>query len=82
MLEGKDDVPIAGMERYLSGEKPYTAAEFEKVTNFLSGKLVLADSTVLAPGAQPPDTTSSITHGGFDDDRYTIDSINALLGLA
>jgi hypothetical protein len=82
VLEGKDDVPIAGMERYQSGEKPYTSAEFEKLRSFLADKLVLANSLELDPDAQPPYTTSAVTHGGFDDDQPTIDSVNALLALA
>lgn len=81
VLEGKDDVPIVGMERYIKHLQQYKENAFIQVGSFLneSNRLVLSNSEILSPMAQVPFITKSETHGGFDDDPSTIASINYLL---
>ncbi|KUI97427.1 alpha/beta hydrolase [Vibrio sp. MEBiC08052] len=81
VLEGKDDMPIIGMARYISQPEQYKENAFAKVRAFMSedNRLILSNSSELNPGAVAPLITTSETHGDFDDDEATISSINKLL---
>ncbi|MDW6094374.1 alpha/beta hydrolase [Vibrio rhizosphaerae] len=81
VLEGKDDMPIIGMERYISQPEQYKENAFAKVRDFMrqDNRLILSNSSELNPGAVAPFITTSETHGDFDDDEATISSINTLL---
>ncbi len=81
VLEGKDDMPIIGMERYIHQVDQYKESAFTKVRAFMNqdNRLILSNSDELNPEAAPPFITTSETHGDFDDDDSTIRSINKLL---
>lgn len=80
VLEPDVDAPLAGMERYLSGQKPYDDTVLSEVRAFLlepgESRLVLSvtDGTA-GPGLQ----SASTSHGGFDDDDSTRASLAALI---
>lgn len=80
VLEPEVDAPLAGMERYLSGRKPYDDAVLSGVRAFLLepglSRLVLSVTGGTAgPGLQ----SASTSHGGFDDDDLTRASLAALI---
>ena len=70
VLEGTDDEPIVGMERYLSGASPYDSADLNSIRTFLTApnRLVLAKTT--SPGVDGL-RSESVRHGDFDDDPLT-----------
>ena len=81
VLEGRDDVPLLGMERYLTGRSPYNTNSFKKVRGFLGqqDRLVLSNTDYTDPDAQFPNISRSVTHGDFDNDPGTLQSISVAL---
>ena len=83
ILENGDDVPIAGMEHYYSGQEPYDEpmliqhADFLKATN--QDRLVLSRSSVLNPDANEGLRTNAERHGDFDDNAETRESLTHYL---
>ena len=80
VLEDEVDQPLVGMERYLSGEVPYNDTALLEVRNYLlenfPERLILATTDSLAlPGQQ----STAVTHGGFDDDHSTLESLQFIL---
>lgn len=75
------DKPIAGMMRYASREAPFDEGLAREWADFIlaDGRLALANSTVLAPDAPEGMRTASETHGGFDNDALTQQSLTAIL---
>ena len=80
ILDGDADSPVVGLRRHTSGEKPYDAAPFIAVSQFLAkpeNRIVLSRS---AADAGPGLRTSSGRHGDFDDDDETLKSLTAIVG--
>ncbi len=80
-LEASDDVPIAGMERYLVQTEKYNSPDFVAVREFMQqpNRLILSNSQVLSPDSSLPYITTSEKHGDFDNDSETLKSINHLI---
>lgn len=80
VLEPDVDTPIAGMERYLSGQKPYDDSMLNGIRGFLltpdGSRLVLSKTDPAAPAGSRSESTS---HGGFDDDDATRGSLRVLI---
>ncbi|MES9904119.1 MAG: hypothetical protein ABW168_15775 [Sedimenticola sp.] len=79
VLEDEVDKVIAGLELQLRGEKPYNDATHMEVHQFVNAaglnQLVLSQTTDAPPGLN----SESTSHGGFDDDPTTRQSLKALL---
>jgi hypothetical protein len=79
VLEQASDVPLAGLVRYLSAQKPYDAPDLVRIANWLKepGKNCIVQSVTsdVTPGL----VSSSTTHGDFDDDFPTLESIKAII---
>ncbi len=81
-FERKRETPILGMEKFVNGENDELDEEFidGEVAEMLRKKINGWDSLVIA-GAAPAekksggDISRSETHGGFDNDTYTLNSI-------
>ena len=82
-LEDGDDVPVVGMERYLSGAPPHDEAALVDIRAFLlpaqGPRLVLSRTDQLAPGAGAGFRSNSTKHGDFDDDPDTRASLTAII---
>lgn len=78
VLEEEVDEEIAGLERQLRGEAPYDDAAHLEANQFINAaglnRLVLSQKTDAAPGLN----SGSTSHGGFDDDGPTRQSLKAL----
>lgn len=82
VVESKDsaDVPLVGMKRYFSGQKPYTGKKMpgvDQVRGFLSVS-PSAGVWSIATGSAGQESASA-NHGDFDDDAKTLDSIKHAL---
>lgn len=75
------DAPIMGMMRHATGRGPFASGAAAEWTAFMTAhrRLVLSDSAVLDPDAIVGRRSSSRSHGGFDDDGPTRESLTALL---
>ena len=75
------DAPIMGMIRHASGQGAFADGPAAEWAPFMRdrARLVLSDSAILDPGAQAGRRTTSHTHGGFDDDGPTHESLTELL---
>ncbi len=75
------DAPIMGMTRHATGQDPFKTGPAADWAAFMTAqqRLVLADSSVLDPSSGVGRRSSSRTHGGFDDDGPTLESLTALL---
>jgi len=81
-FEGKKETPVLGMERFISyGSQdpnkdiidPDVAALFQKKVNSLPSLIIAGEgrsSTRISPSL-----SRSETHGGFDNDEYTMNSV-------
>ena len=76
-FERKRETPILGMEKFVKGDSEYVDKE---IAQMLQRPVNGWDSLVIA-GAAPakktwgPDISRSETHGGFDNDMYTLNSV-------
>jgi hypothetical protein len=78
VLEEEPGVGIAGLERQLSGRRPYDSADYVTVREWLgqTNRLVLsATDDTASPGLG----AHAARHGDFDDDERTLQSIVALI---
>lgn len=75
------DAPLMGMMRHASGQSPFETGPAADWAGFMTAqqRLVLSDSTKIDPGAVAGRRTSSHSHGGFDDDGLTRESLTELL---
>ncbi|RJG09034.1 hypothetical protein D3879_24785 [Pseudomonas cavernicola] len=75
------DAPIMGMMRHASGQGPFRNGPAADWAAFMTAqqRLVLSDNTVIDPSAVAGRRTSSRSHGGFDDDGPTRESLTELL---
>ncbi|SFM91547.1 hypothetical protein [Rugamonas rubra] len=83
VLEGGDDVPLVGMARYLFDNDTYRTDPLPALRVFLvdhpTHRLVLAKSSELAPAASNGLRCDAISHGGFDEEILTAQSLTYLL---
>jgi hypothetical protein len=74
-LEKEVDSPLAGLDRHARGESPYDDDVLSAVHDFLHEpgrhRLVLSATLNAGPGLN----SAAATHGGFDDDPVTLDSL-------
>jgi len=70
ILEEERDAHILGLQRHITGNKPYVGDMFTRIKTFLAdeGKIVYSKSDDTALGGFK---TGSLSHGGFDDDKET-----------
>ena len=76
-FEGRRDKPILGMERFINGKKEIIDAVVSKLFKSKIGEwpsLVIA-GTADASVKDGPSVSRSDTHGGFDNDTYTLNSV-------
>ena len=75
------DCPLAGMERYLSGDAPYDTQLLTDISTWICepdrDRLALAVTSDQAPAGM---RTESRKHGDFDEDPTTLDSLRQLIG--
>jgi hypothetical protein len=79
ILDGEADSPVVGLRRHTSGEKPYDAAPFVQVSQFLAApenRIVLSKTIEDAAAGL---RTLSTRHGDFDDDVETLASLTAIV---
>lgn len=83
VLEDEVDKHILGMERYLSGKTPYDKAPYLAVKNYLqqegTNRIVLSNTEKITPNAELGFCSTSETHGDFDDDPSTRDSLTHMI---
>jgi hypothetical protein len=75
------DAPIMGMMRHASGQGDFASGPAAEWAEFIKAqsRLVLSDSTELNPRANPGFRSSSCSHGDFDNDSLTLESLTELL---
>ena len=80
ILEDQADAPLVGMVRYFSGQAPYTDPTLVQVRDFLyepgRDRLALA---VTPDSAAPGLRSTAASHGDFDNDPATLESIRQML---
>jgi len=78
-LEDEVDKPLAGMERYMSGQPPYDDAKLQAVRQFLRAtgeqRLVLSKTQGAAPGLG----SLALQHGAFDNEDLTRASLQHII---
>ncbi|HSE98095.1 MAG TPA: C1 family peptidase, partial [Blastocatellia bacterium] len=74
-FEGKRETPLLGMERFVS--ETSGSNKYDKQVNALFKKNVdgLPSLVIAGKGGGPDSTSRSDTHGGFDNDEWTLNSI-------
>lgn len=81
VLETDVDTPLAGMERFLRGDPPFTGVPFDDIRTFLNSagldRLILS---VTEEGAAQGLRSLATSHHQFDDDPETRSSLVFLLG--
>jgi hypothetical protein len=79
VLEQEADVPLAGLQRDLSEKPPYDAANLISIATWLQdagkNRIVLSVTSGSTPGL----ISASTTHGDFDDDPLTRESLKAII---
>jgi hypothetical protein len=79
ILENAPDCPLAGLERHLIGREPYGSNVLRGVHDFLyepgTGRLVFSVTSGTPEGLR----CSAVHHGGFGEDKLTLESIGVLL---
>lgn len=77
--DGDGDKPIAGMQRYYSGQPPFGTPDIETVANFLKDPPVKQVWSITTADAPVGYQCSSVHHGGFPDDPETQASLKQIL---
>ncbi len=84
VLEDEVDKPIAGLERFTSGEDPYNTPELLAIRKFLypqsRNRLVLSNTSKIMPSAQEGLRSTAESHSDFDDDDETLASLKFIIG--
>jgi hypothetical protein len=78
-LEGNVEKPIVGLERFYSGQKPYTSPLFVEVNSFVKSATQPRVVWSLTSGGQPGFNCAAEHHGGFAIEPVTQDSLAAYL---
>jgi hypothetical protein len=77
--ENENDAYVLGLQRHITGEKPYNNAQLKAIADFFKEKDRIVYSVTQAPGADGL-RAGSQHHGDFDNDgELTLDSIMYLL---
>ena len=74
ILENNPDTALIGMQRYYSGEKPYTTPQIASVRKFLEPALNWAPAKIA-----PARLCNATKHGGFDQDAATLMSLASIV---
>lgn len=81
VVEGDVDIPLLGMQRYIADREVFNPADFPQVEaarKFLAaGDKPRAVWSITEGG--PGLNSASVTHGDFDDDLKTLDSLSSIL---
>jgi len=72
------DMPLLGMQRYHKGQPPFDAPWFKETNIKIKQSTVYSPS---APDAPHGERTEALTHGGFDNDPATLESLRHWIGL-
>lgn len=81
VLEDEADATIAGLDRHLTGDDPYTDEHLTALAAFIAEPRRLVLSRTVDAAAMGQRSTST-THGGFDEDAATRASLTHWLGEA
>lgn len=75
------DAPIMGMMRHATNKKPFASGVAAEWAKFIGDqyRLTLSNSVKINPSAPIGERSSAIKHGGFDDDKATLESIKYLI---
>ena len=79
VLEDERDTELVGMHRYYVGEPPYGDGAVKDMADYLRAdprRVVLSKTT---DDAEPGFRTQSVSHGAFDDDPCTRESLQEML---
>jgi hypothetical protein len=80
VLEGSSEKPLVGMHRFYSGKPPYESLAFQTVRDFVlmadSNRIVWSVASQMADGMN----STAISHGDFDENPETRNSLCFLLG--
>jgi hypothetical protein len=79
VLEGNEEKPIVGLERFYSGQKPYQGALFEAVSNFVKSAAQPRVVWSRTLDGQPGMNCAAEHHGGFAEETVTQDSLAVYL---
>ncbi|MEP6539025.1 MAG: hypothetical protein ABJF23_27055 [Bryobacteraceae bacterium] len=83
LLEPQADTPLAGMERYYSGQRPYQGPVYKIVSDLVTSDVVwskLQPGNILLTVSGPPGKSCGLrTHGGFYEDHDTVRSLQHLI---
>ncbi|MFZ6029420.1 MAG: hypothetical protein ACOYYS_17040 [Chloroflexota bacterium] len=77
VLEGDDEKPIVGMQRFYGGKEPYDQPALGEVCTYVAAAPNVVWTTV--GDAQPGLNSLAAGHGKFSDDPTTIESLSYLL---
>ena len=83
VLEDDVDKHILGLQRYLTGRPPYNGSLYNTIKEYVEEKdkhrLVFSNTDIMSPIADPGFKSTAESHGDFDDDDVTLDSLTYLL---
>jgi hypothetical protein len=80
LLEEKVDLPLVGMQRYHSSAPPFGPVDFPEIKKVLERAAVYPHPWVWSESTLGPGLNSrSHSHGGFDNEIDTLDSLAALI---
>lgn len=80
VVEGDIDVPLLGMQRYIANADVFDSQHFEAVQlvrEYLAGGKQRSVWSIADGG--PGTSSASVSHGDFDDDQKTLDSLSSIL---
>jgi hypothetical protein len=80
VLEGNADAPLVGMHRYVANTDVFDSEAFpavQTVRDYLAGGKQRSVWSISKNG--PGANSASVSHGDFDDDEATLDSLSSIL---
>jgi len=81
LLEEKVDLPLVGMQRYNSAAVPFGPVEFPEIKRVLERAAAYPHPWVWSESAAGPGLNSlSRSHGAFDNEEKTLESLAFLIG--
>jgi hypothetical protein len=81
-LEGNDEKPLVGLERFYSGKGSYTGPLFDKVSGFIKSNEIQRVVWARTLDGLPGLNSAAEHHGGFAEEPVTQDSLAAFLSAA
>jgi hypothetical protein len=83
LLEPQADTPLAGMERYYSGQRPYQGPVYKTVSDLVTSDAAwskIQPGNILLTISGPSGKSCGMrTHGGFYEDHDTVSSLQHLI---